>query len=136
MTEIEQRRQAAAAILAENKIEALLVSSPANVRYLSDYAGSNGLMLITSSESHFFTDPRYKLEASEKVTCRAHVAKGPLIAAAAAIIKRKRLKKIGFESTWLPYEEYAQLKKLMRPGSSLAPCRPTDRGAADAQVAG
>jgi Xaa-Pro aminopeptidase len=121
LTEIEQRRRALAARLPQLKIDALLISSSANVRYLSDYTGSNGLMLITAEQSHFFTDPRYALEASEKITCRVHVAKGPLTTAAAAVIKRNKLKKIGFESAWLRYEDYLRIKEDLPLGSSLHP---------------
>src|SRR5229473_6795024 len=78
-------------------------------------------MLITTSESHFFTDPRYGLEASQKITCKVHVAKGPLTAAAAALVKRKRLKKIGFESAWLRYEDYTRIKEDLSLGASLHP---------------
>lgn len=119
MTEIEQRRRAVAGRLAGHKIDGLLVSSPANIRYLSDFGGSNGLMLITASESHFFTDPRYALEVSQKITGKVHVAKGPLMADAAASIKRKKLKKIGFESAWLSYESYGRLKEDLPLGCSL-----------------
>jgi Xaa-Pro aminopeptidase len=121
LTEIEQRRRYVSDRLAEHKVDGLLISSPANIRYLSDYAGSNGLMLITASESHFFTDPRYGLEVSRSVTCKVHVSKVPLVAAAIAIIQRKRLKKLGFESEWLRYEDYAKFKESLRPGSSLHP---------------
>ena len=121
MTELEQRRGAIAARLAGLKIDALLVSSPANVRYLSDYSGSNGLLLITPAESHFFTDPRYQLEAAQKITCKVHVAKGPLIVAASALLKRKKLKKVGFESAWVPYEAYARLKDALPLGFALHP---------------
>lgn len=110
-----------AARLAEHKVDALVVSSPANVRYLSDYIGSNGLMVLTASESHFFTDPRYALEAPKRVTCKVHVARNSLIAAAGAIIKRKRLKKIGFESAWMRYEDYSKLKGELPLGASLHP---------------
>lgn len=121
MTELEQRRSAVAARLAGLKIDALLVSSPANVRYLSGYSGSNGLLVITPAESHFFTDPRYQLEASQKITCKVHVAKGPLIVAASALLKRKKLKKIGFESAWVQYEAYARLKGALPLGFGLHP---------------
>jgi Xaa-Pro aminopeptidase len=121
LTEVEQRRQAVASRLGEHKINALLVASPANVRYLSGYAGSNGLMLLTPSEAYFFTDPRYAIEARGEVSCKVHVSKGPLMAAAAAIVKRKRLKKIGFESAWLRYEDYAKLKEELPLGCSLQP---------------
>jgi Xaa-Pro aminopeptidase len=119
--EVDQRRQATADRLPEKKIDALLVSSPANVRYLTGYAGSNGLVLLTAHEAHFFTDPRYALEASREITCRVHVAKGPLTEAAAAIIKRKRLKKIGFEASWMHFDQYAKLKEALSLGTSLVP---------------
>ncbi|MGA3205051.1 MAG: Xaa-Pro peptidase family protein [Bryobacteraceae bacterium] len=111
MTEIEQRRRTLAARLPELKIDALLVSSPANVRYLTGYAGSNGILLATTADAHFFTDPRYALEASQKITCKVHVEKKPLLTGATAVIKRKRLKKIGFESSSLHYEDYAKLER-------------------------
>lgn len=121
MSEVEQRRRAASARLAELKIDALLVSSPANVQYLSGYAGSNGLMLLTGREAHFFTDPRYRLEASREITCRVNVAKKALIEAAAELLKRKRLKKIGFETAWLRHEDFEKLKQALPLGASLTP---------------
>jgi len=120
LTEIEQRRQAIAARLPELKVDALLVSSAANVRYLSDYSGSNGLILITRAETHFFTDPRYAI-ASQTIPGKVHIVRGPLIAGVAAVLKRKRIKKIGFESAWLRYEEYAKVKDDLPLGSGLVP---------------
>ncbi|HLW75430.1 MAG TPA: Xaa-Pro peptidase family protein, partial [Bryobacteraceae bacterium] len=119
MTEVEQRRRAASARLPEWKVDALLVSSPANLRYLTGYSGSNGLLLLGAQESDFFTDPRYGLEASSEITCRVHVAKGPLITSAAAVTKRKRLKKIGFETAWLKHEDFVKLREAMPLGVSL-----------------
>jgi Xaa-Pro aminopeptidase len=121
LTELEQRRRSVQTALAGHKVDALLVSSPANVRYLTGYAGSNGLALVTPSETHFFTDPRYALEASQNITCKLHIAKGPLSEAVAGIIKRKKLKKIGFEPAWLNLEQHQKLKDLLPLGASLQP---------------
>lgn len=118
---MEQRRQATAARLPELKLDALLVSSPASVRYLTGYAGSNGLTLITRRETHFFTDPRYGLEAKERITGRVHVAKKALIVAVAAVAKRNKLKKIGFEAAWMHFDEYSKLKEELPLGFSLHP---------------
>jgi Xaa-Pro aminopeptidase len=107
--------------LPEWKIDALVVSSPANVRYLTGYAGSNGLVLIADSNAHFFTDPRYALDASRQITCKVHIEKKPLIAAAAAVAKRKRFKRIGFESSWLNYADYIKLKDDLPLGAALTP---------------
>ena len=125
MTELEQRRRAVQTALTgdkpTNKADALLVSSPANVRYLTGYAGSNGLVLVTPSETHFFTDPRYALEASQNITCKLHIAKGPLSEAVSSVVKRKKLKKIGFEPAWLNLEQHQKLKHLLPLGYSLLP---------------
>ncbi len=121
MTELQQRCQDIAARLPELKADCLLVSSAANVRYLSGFAGSNGLILLTPRETHFFTDPRYSLEASKNIQARVHIVKGPLSGGAAAFIRRKRLKKIGFESaSWL-YDEYLKLQEQLPLSASLVP---------------
>ena len=121
MTELEQRRRSVQSALAGHKTGALLVSSPANVRYLSGYAGSNGLILVTPSETHFFTDPRYALEAAQSITCKVHIAKRPLIEDVAALVKRRKIKKIGFEPSWLNLDQHQKLKDLLPLSASLRP---------------
>jgi Xaa-Pro aminopeptidase len=121
LTETEQRRQTLGVRLPQLKLDALLISSSANVRYLTDYTGSNGLLLLTCDGAHFFTDPRYAL-ASRSISAKLHIVKrGPLIAAAATLVQRKRFKKIGFESAWLRFEDYTKLKEALPLGSSLHP---------------
>jgi Xaa-Pro aminopeptidase len=119
LTEIEQRRRAVSTALASRKIDALLVTSLANIRYLTGFAGSNALVLSTSTDTHFFTDPRYASDAAANVTCRVHIAKKALTEVAAGVIKRNRLKKIGFEPTWLNVEQHTKLKKSLPPSTSL-----------------
>ena len=119
MTEFEQRRKAAAGGLGARKVQALLVSSLASVRYLTGYSGSNGLVLLGESEAHFFTDPRYGLEATQNIQCKVHVAKKPLLDEAAGVIKRKKLKKIGFEPAWMRVDEYRRLEEHLPSGVSL-----------------
>lgn len=121
MPEFEQRRQAASQHIASQKVDAVLISSPANVRYLSGFNGSNGLILLAPGEAHFFTDPRYGQDASATITCKVHVAKVPLIQAAAAIVKRKRFKKLGFEPGWMNMAEYQRLKKAVPTSVALRP---------------
>jgi Xaa-Pro aminopeptidase len=120
LTEIEQRRRDIAARLPELKADGLLVSSPANVRYLSGYSGSNGLLLLTAGETHFFTDPRYAL-VSQEIPGKVHVVKGPLTGAALKIIKRKKLRNIAFEANQTNFESYTKLKDGLPLNASLVP---------------
>jgi Xaa-Pro aminopeptidase len=89
LSEYPQRRHGVASALDAHKAEALLVSSPASVRYLTGYTGSNGLVLVTPSDSHFFTDPRYATDARQNIDCKVHICKKNLFDEAAAVVKRK-----------------------------------------------
>jgi Xaa-Pro aminopeptidase len=110
LPECDQRRRALANRFAELKIDALLVSSPANVRYLTGFTGSNGLLLLTPEKPVFLTDPRYTTQAATEADVKTLTARGPLLPAAAAELKKRKLKRIGFEPGALSYEAWAKLK--------------------------
>lgn len=60
-----------------------LITNPINVRYLCGYSGSNGILLITPTESTLFTDARYELQASSEcfdveIQIEANLFKGAL----------------------------------------------------------
>jgi Xaa-Pro aminopeptidase len=119
--EFEQRRRSISNRLSDLKVDALLVSAPANVQYLTGYTGSNGLVLLTGAEAHFFTDPRYALVAQANVTAKVHIAKQPLLMEAAKVIKAKRLKRIGFEPAHLRVEQFDELTRKLANGFQLKP---------------
>ncbi|MCA1595482.1 MAG: Xaa-Pro peptidase family protein [Chloroflexi bacterium] len=54
-------------VLAERKLDALLVTHVENVRYLTGFTGSSGRCLLTEDHSWFVTDGRYILQASDQV---------------------------------------------------------------------
>ena len=104
------------------KIDALLVSGLPNIRYLSGFTGSNALLLVTPGSQTLFTDPRYTIQASGECNCAVRTVKGrALHVAAAELIGRKRLKKVGFEKARLVYEGYELLKEHLPLGVSLKP---------------
>ena len=107
---------------AELKIDAFLVSGLPNIRYLSGFTGSHGLLLVTPDERMLYTDPRYTIQASEECNCAVRTVKGrALQTTATQLIKRKRLKRIGFEKARMSYEDYATLKENLPLGASLKP---------------
>lgn len=106
----------------ELKLDALIISGVENVRYLSGYTGSNGLLLLArEAEPVFFTDTRYALSAQSEVDCRIEiVSSGPLRKAASKWIKRKRFKRVGFERTHLSYDSYLAFDENLA-GARLLP---------------
>jgi Xaa-Pro aminopeptidase len=122
MPEFQQRRRALAGQLAPLKADAILVSFLPNVRYLTGYTGSNGMLLLfASGAATFFTDPRYRIQAAAEVNCPIKVSTGPLLPDVVALIARKRIRRVGFEKSRLGYESYEFLKSRLPVRCTLEP---------------
>ena len=110
---------------ADLKIDALLVSALPNIRYLSGFTGDNGLLLVTPESQTLFTDPRFTFQASEECTCAVKIApRGPVDPYAVDAIRRKKLKRVGFEATRLIYDVHRRLKETLPLGTTLKPIGP------------
>jgi Xaa-Pro aminopeptidase len=95
--EFVERRRSIAAGLESRKIDALLVTAPPNVRYLSGFTGDNGNLLIYAGGAILFTDPRFAIQAAQQASCRIKISRGPLAADVLAAIGRLRLRRIGYD---------------------------------------
>ena len=103
-------------------IDALLVTRPENIRYLTGFTGSNGLVLLFGTgEAILFTDPRYKVQSGRQCDCKVKVAKGPLTKAVLAAFEKHGPKRIGFEPDSLNVAQFDLLKKGLKMGVELAP---------------
>jgi Xaa-Pro aminopeptidase len=110
---------------ADLKIDALLVSALPNIRYLSGFTGDNALLLVTPESQTLFTDPRFTFQASEECTCAVKIApRGPVDPYAVDAIRRKKLKRVGFEATRLIYDVHRRLKETLPLGTTLKPIGP------------
>ncbi len=107
------------------KVDALLVSALPNVRYLTGFTGDNALALVTPDSLTLFTDPRFTIQASEECSCKVKVtSRGPLEPTVLDSIRRKRLKRVGFEASRMVYESYQRLKQSLPLGATLKPLPP------------
>ena len=118
-SEYATRRERLFAVL--NGIDAMLVTAPPNVRYLTGFTGSNGLLVLTRSSALLLTDPRYTIQAGEETSCRIVVAKGALVAFAARMAAKKRWRKIAFERNRVSFANYSALKELSGRSAKLIP---------------
>jgi Xaa-Pro aminopeptidase len=119
--DFQSRQRRLACDLAAHRLDALIVSSAASIRYLSGFTGSHALLLATRDDSRLFTDPRYKLQASLECAARITVVKGPLIHSLAAWIRRLRLRRIGFDPAQLSYALFQQLDRELPEAARLVP---------------
>lgn len=116
-------------------VDRLLVSTPVNVRYLSGYSGTNGLLLISADEQaqRFFTDFRYASQSAQQVPAEfvREIAPGELVEAAVRALGEGRTEgqsKLGFDDASLTVKQHARLRDLLAcapegaPGWELVPC--------------
>jgi Xaa-Pro aminopeptidase len=120
-TEFDQRRRLAGEALAAHKVQALVVSSAASIRYLSGFTGSNGLMLLLPERVVLFTDPRYGLQAASETAVEVHVERGSLLLAAGKWIRRKSIRRIGYEKNNLSHQSFLALEDPLPGSARLTP---------------
>ena len=99
-----------APFLTAHAVDAFLISNLHNVRYLTGFTGSNGLLLVMPDEMVFFSDPRYRLQAAEQVTEKTVIATGNLFTAALALAQKKKVKRIAVEQTTMTLGEAELLR--------------------------
>ena len=98
LTSEQLRRAKAAEQVAALKLDALLVTSLHNVRYLTGFTGSSAnVLLFADGDAVLFTDPRYTVQSKQQVNCAIRIAKGPLTKWIAKEVLRTRITRVGFE---------------------------------------
>jgi Xaa-Pro aminopeptidase len=111
---IHQRLTAVRILMTKLRLQSMLVTELAHVRYLTGFSGSSGLCLVTPTEQFFITDRRYKSQAPQEVHgFTIIIAKQnlfPLLAEKKIVPTRSR---IGFESQHISVADMNSLKRLL-----------------------
>ena len=98
-------------------LQAMFISRPINVKYISHYTGEDSFLLITPEKKFFLTDPRYTEQASYECpdyTILNHRAYGSLAKALAAIVESQKIETIGFEDTYVTVADYTGFQTEVR----------------------
>lgn len=104
--------------LSKSRLDALLISHLPNVRYLSGFTGSAGLLLLHETGSVFFTDVRYDTQSREEVKgAKVIVARQSLLPALGEWFKARRKKSrkftVGVEAEHMTVSEKKRLAGLL-----------------------
>jgi len=101
-----------------NNIEAIIVTGLWNIRYLSGFTGSNGVVLITPDEKILITDYRYFEQAGQQtdfeiVLHAGHTGhKGKIYEEVANQINKRNILKLGFEERHLSFGLHKWLDEM------------------------
>jgi Xaa-Pro aminopeptidase len=105
-------------------IELLLVSAPANVRYLTGFTGSNGMALIAAEPVRphvFLTDFRYATQSAEQVcpSFEREIACTNLLGGVQRVLGGQTHGRLGFDDASLTVEQHERLRELLGTGWEL-----------------
>ena len=95
-------------------LDALVVSNIKNIRYLSGFSGSEGMILLTDEREILITDSRYIEQVKEECKAVELVErKRSLINTVSGLARRLKLRVLGFEAESLAYSEYEELSSAL-----------------------
>ncbi|MEA3363334.1 MAG: aminopeptidase P family protein [Thermodesulfobacteriota bacterium] len=110
---IEQRNSFIQDLLITEKLDALLIFGLPNIRYLSGFTGTDGVLLIVASESVFLTDSRYLAQAQKQVSVdRIHCYKNKLQALADELSETGS-QRVGFDGDMVSVSLFKNLSNLV-----------------------
>jgi Xaa-Pro aminopeptidase len=116
------RRERAADEVKALRLDALLISSLPNVRYLTGFTGSSAnVLLFRDGSAILFTDPRYTVQSKQQVNCAVRISKGTLTSSVTEEIGHRRISRIGFEPENLNVARLEGFHKALPARAKLIP---------------
>ncbi|KIL44369.1 M24 family metallopeptidase [Jeotgalibacillus soli] len=98
----------------KHNIEGILITSTYNRRYMTNFTGTAGVVLISQDEALFITDFRYVEQASNQAAGYTIVQHQGLIQEEVANqVKRLGIKRLGFEEDHLVFGVHQQYEKVL-----------------------
>lgn len=98
-------------VLSEEKLDAILVTSPYNLRYVSNFTGTTGLAVVTKEEAFFVTDFRYTKQATDQAKGFKVVRNnGPIFDEVVKIVEDMKIETLGFEDAYVSFRNYDELE--------------------------
>ena len=111
---LKVRHKNVRAAMKELGLDALLLTHPPDVAYLTNFTGGDSILLLTNKDVHLVTDFRYQEQAAmEAAWVTAHVRDGKMADALARCVLDTGAKKVGFEANFMTFGEVHALDRAM-----------------------
>ncbi len=102
-------------IIAGQHLDGVLIQKPENRRYLTGFTGSAGSVLATPMETVLFVDFRYLEQASQEASGFEVIKVGRQLDELVGAVKTRELKRMGFESDGLTYQQHREYTQRLAP---------------------
>jgi Xaa-Pro aminopeptidase len=117
---VNNRISAARGCLERVGADLLLVSNLSNIRYLTGFAGSEALLVLSPNDGWFLTDSRYTSQASTEVTGANVVEFSVRLESLARVLQEAGAAKVAFEAGYTSVTVYQELCRKL-PGIEFVP---------------
>jgi Xaa-Pro aminopeptidase len=108
-------------LMKAKEIDGFLVTSPYNLRYLTNFTGTTGLAVITLDKAFFVTDFRYTEQAASQAQGFEIVKNvGPIFDEVATLCETQQINALAFEESYVSFAEYSTLEEIIEE-SALVP---------------
>ena len=116
------RQERLRALMDTRRVPLLLVTHRVNVRYLTGFSGSAGMLLVGPRHATLWTDPRYTLQAREQAEGVEVVEEREgILKAVAKYLQKNRVREFAFEPASLNCAQFEQLRQAAGSQVQLKP---------------
>ncbi len=104
------------------RVSSMVVTHLPNVRYLTGFTGSAGILVVGPRAITLFIDPRYTLQAQEQAEGVDVIEeKGGILKGVAGWLRKNDVRSTTFEASNLTFAQYEHLRKEAGEGLHMAP---------------
>lgn len=112
MSVYQTRREQLAQRFGEAKVDALLVTSLKNIRYLTGFTGSSAFLIVEADNATIVTDPRYDIQVRQQVDCRTKVSPKP-VPTLETLLQKLAVRHLGIEAAHLTVHEFNRYRAAL-----------------------
>jgi len=118
----QTRRKALGKLISEAKLDALVVTHPANWYYLTGFTGEAGVLILVRGEATLITDGRFTTQVREETSSvRLLQQKGSLLESTGRFLREKKIRRTGFDPAQTSVAQLSSLRKAAGAGTKWIP---------------
>jgi Xaa-Pro aminopeptidase len=115
------RHQAVRGAMEQLKLGGMLLTTPADLSYLTDFTGDDSIGLITADRFYMVTDFRYREQAAgEAGWTELHIRDGDMADTLARVLQMSKAERIGFEANGATVGQMKSLERALAAASKEA----------------
>ncbi|HEY2545625.1 MAG TPA: Xaa-Pro peptidase family protein [Candidatus Acidoferrum sp.] len=116
------RRIALSTLISDAKVDALVVTHPANWYYLTGFTGESGVLILSNGAAALITDGRFTTQVREETSSVQLIGqKGSLLESTGQFLRQKRVKRAGFDPGQTSVAQLTHLRKASGAGTKWIP---------------